>query len=201
MAMLTNRVKVASTTTGTGAFTLGSAYTGYNSFPSGSCFYVIDDLAGNWEMGFGSVSGSTLTRGVLESSNSNNLVNFTNPTIVFVDANASYTPTYKITTVSYNANITPVGDYHLNILNIGTQTGNITFAAPSGTVVDGNQLVIRFVINGTGGYTLTWNSAFAFGTDITAAMLPTTANAKFEIKFIYDSTSSKWRAVALVRGF
>lgn len=106
-----------------------------------------------------------------------------------------------VTSVSYASTVTPVGGSRFNVFNIGTQTGNITIAAPSGTPVDGNQIEVRFVINATGGYTTTFNSVYAFGTDVTTALIPTAANSKFEIKFIYDATDSKWRAVAIARGF
>lgn len=107
----------------------------------------------------------------------------------------------SVTTVSYASTVTPDGDRPFNVFNIGTQTGNITIAAPSGTPVDGNQLTIRFAIDGTGGYTTTWNAIYAFGTDITTALIPTAASSKFEIKFVYNATDSKWRAVAIARGF
>lgn len=78
-----DRVKVTSTTTGTGTFTLGAAVTGYQSFSvigdGNTTQYTIVDDAGNWEVGTGTYtsSGTTLSRDtVLESSNSNSLVNF-----------------------------------------------------------------------------------------------------------------------------
>ena len=42
---------------------------------------------------------------------------------------------------------------------------------------------------------------FAFGTDVVAADLPTTANAKFEVFFRYNTVDSKYRCVGLTRGF
>jgi len=79
-----DRVKVTSTTTGTGTFTLGSAATGYQSFSvigdGNSTYYVIQDsVAGDWEVGIGTytASGTTLSRDtILESSNSGSAVNF-----------------------------------------------------------------------------------------------------------------------------
>lgn len=80
-----DRVKVTSTSTGTGAFTLGAAATGgFQDFSvignGNTTYYTIQDTtAGAWEVGLGTYSstGPTLTRTtVLESSNSNNLVNF-----------------------------------------------------------------------------------------------------------------------------
>lgn len=79
-----DRVKVASTTTGTGTFTLGSAASGFQSFSvigdGNSTYYAIVDAAsGAWEVGIGTytASGTTLSRDtVLESSNSNAAVDF-----------------------------------------------------------------------------------------------------------------------------
>lgn len=83
---LLDRVKVVSTSTGTGNFTLGSALAGFKSFVDGTYYYVIDNQAGDWEMGLGTISGSTLTRSPILSSNSNNLVNFSSGTkFVFSD--------------------------------------------------------------------------------------------------------------------
>lgn len=104
------------------------------------------------------------------------------------------------TTVAYASSITPdISAY--SIFNVGTLTGNITINAPTGTPTDNTKLLFRFVQDGTGGRTYTWNSVFAFGTDVVAADLPTTANAKFEVFFRYNTVDSKYRCVGLTRGF
>ena len=79
-----DRVKVTSTTTGTGTFTLGSAAPGFQSFSvigdGNQTYYTIQAaITGDWAVGVGTYtsSGTTLSRDVvLESSNSGNLVNF-----------------------------------------------------------------------------------------------------------------------------
>lgn len=85
MPSFADRVKDTTTTTGTGAITLaGTPPTGYVSFATGFgssaliVGYVIDDGAGNWEVGKGTFNGTTgLTRDtVRSSSNANALVNF-----------------------------------------------------------------------------------------------------------------------------
>jgi hypothetical protein len=80
--VLKNRVKVTSTTTGTGAFTLGSAVAGYQDFSvigdGNETYYVITDGT-DWEVGKGTYtsSGTTLSRAqVFGSSNSGALVNW-----------------------------------------------------------------------------------------------------------------------------
>jgi hypothetical protein len=82
--VLKDRVKETSTTTGTGTLTLGGAASGFQSFAAignGNTTYyaIVDSAAGAWEVGIGTYtsSGTTLSRDtVLESSNSNNAVNF-----------------------------------------------------------------------------------------------------------------------------
>jgi hypothetical protein len=105
-----------------------------------------------------------------------------------------------ITSVAYAATVTPNTDT-TDILNIGALTGAITIAAPTGTPVDGQKLTIRMLQDGTGGRVVTWNAIYAFGTDVTAAMEPTTLNSKWERIFEYNATDTKWRATGIVRGF
>jgi hypothetical protein len=79
-----DRVKVASTSTGTGTITLGAAPTGFQDFANigdgNQTYYtIVDGVAGDWEVGIGTytASGTTLSRDtVLSSSNSGNLVDF-----------------------------------------------------------------------------------------------------------------------------
>lgn len=77
-----DRVKETSTTTGTGAYTLAGAATGFQSFAAigdgNTCHYVAEDGT-NWEVGIGTytASGTTLARTtILASSNSDAAVNW-----------------------------------------------------------------------------------------------------------------------------
>jgi hypothetical protein len=101
---------------------------------------------------------------------------------------------------AYAATVTPNADT-TDVLNIAALTGALAVGAPTGTPVDGQKLTVRLLQDGTGGRVVTWNAAFAFGTDITAAMEPTAASSKWERVFEWNATDSKWRATGLVRGF
>lgn len=86
-------------TTGTGTITLGSASSGFQSFAGAGVAngdtvrYVIEDGTA-WEIGSGvyTASGTTLTRSVLESSNSDTAINLSGSATVFVTAVAEDLP-------------------------------------------------------------------------------------------------------------
>ena len=84
-----DRVKVTTSTTGTGTLTLGSAETDFQSFSvigdGNQTYYAIKSDAG-WEVGIGTYthSGTTLSRDtILESSNSGSAVSLTGTSTVF----------------------------------------------------------------------------------------------------------------------
>jgi hypothetical protein len=89
MALVINdRVKVTSTSTGTGAFALGVAQTGFEDFTaignSNTTYYTIfNQGTTEWEVGLGTLDGTSanLTRTtILTSSNSDSVVTFTGGT-------------------------------------------------------------------------------------------------------------------------
>ena len=86
MALVINdRVKVTSTTTGTGAFALGAAVTGFETFAQGignnntTYYCIFNQGTTEFEVGLGTLDGTSanLTRTtVISSSNSDAAVNF-----------------------------------------------------------------------------------------------------------------------------
>ena len=99
MVTLVNRAKVTTATTGTGTITLGSAESGYQSFADAGVSdgdvvrYVIED-GDDWEIGSGTytATGTTLSRTVDESSNSDAALNLTGSAVVFITAAAEDIP-------------------------------------------------------------------------------------------------------------
>ncbi len=90
---LYNLARMTTATTGTGTITLGSAETGYLSFAAAgvsdgeTVTYGIVD-GNNREVGRGvyTSSGTTLTRSVVTSTNSNNAINLSGAAVVFITA-------------------------------------------------------------------------------------------------------------------
>ena len=93
MAQFADRVKVSNTTTASAGsattLTLGSAEAGYQAVPSSldgeTIRYVIEE-GNTWEIGTGTYthSGTTLSRSVASSSNSNNAIAVTSSSKVFI---------------------------------------------------------------------------------------------------------------------
>ncbi len=94
--VLGNRAKMSTSTTGTGTITLGSALSGYQTFAQAGITngqtvrYAIEDGT-NFEIGSGvfTSSGTTLTRNVTESSNSDSAISLSGSAEVFITASAA----------------------------------------------------------------------------------------------------------------
>ena len=94
--VLGNRAKMSTSTTGTGTITLGSALSGYQTFAQAGITngqtvrYAIEDGT-NFEIGSGvfTSSGTTLTRSVTESSNSDSAISLSGSAEVFITASAA----------------------------------------------------------------------------------------------------------------
>ena len=145
MAKLFNRAKMTTATTGTGTVTLGSAASGFQTFAAAGVSngdvvqYVIEEGA-NFEIGTGtySTTGTSLTRTVTESSNSDNAISLSGDATVSITAVADdYNRlqnggSTKVEATSTGASITG------NLAITGTiPAGKLTGALPA---IDGSAL-------------------------------------------------------------
>jgi hypothetical protein len=81
-----------------------------------------------------------------------------------------------------------------------TLAGNRTLGNPTNPA-DGQQCVWEIIQDATGTRTLAFDTQFAFGTDITTAVVSTGANKRDFLTAIYNSTATKWYVVGFVKGY
>jgi hypothetical protein len=96
--------------------------------------------------------------------------------------------------ITINADTTDVAT-QLNTQAVGTLTVN----APTGTLYDGQRLLLR--VRTTNVQTYSWNAIFGGGAIVA---LPTTSNgsSKYDyIGFMYNSALAKWLVVAYATGY
>ena len=100
---------------------------------------------------------------------------------------------------AYAATITPDVSLY-GTYEIGALTGNIAINNPTGiTPVDGQQLSIRLLQDGTGGRTITWDTQYQFGSTFASGGITTLANQSFHVLFEWVASASKWRCLSIVR--
>lgn len=104
---------------------------------------------------------------------------------------------FSTSTIASSPTPAPVGSASLNMLFITALAVGATFSAPSGTLSNGNRLLVRIKDTGTP-KSLTWNSAYRGG-DVP---LPTTTipTKTTYAGFVYNSTDSKWDCILAISG-
>jgi hypothetical protein len=105
-------------------------------------------------------------------------------------------PARAVAASGTSGTLTPNGDT-TDVFNAFSLDGGITIAAPSGTPVDGQKLILRFKDNGTA-RAITWTiSSGAYRATGITLPTTTTANKITYVGCVYNSTDSFWDAVAL----
>lgn len=159
---LYNRAKMTTATTGTGTLTLGSAVTGFLSFADAGATdgdvisYVIADGA-SWEVGYGTYtsSGTTLSRTVRKSSNSNSAISLSGSATVAITPHAE--DLVGIVSRSARTSNTILGAADQGkLIDITSGTFSQTFTAAA-TLGDGWFVYVKN--SGTGEITLDPNSS------------------------------------------
>ena len=167
MVKLVNRAKVSTSSTGTGTITLGSAVSGYQTFADAGVAdgetvrYVIEDGTA-WEIGTGTytASGTTLSRSVEESSNSDAAINLSGSAVVFATAAAAdvmntTNPVITAGTITEDVYALSGTSVALEPDNGSVQTHTLT---GNTTYTDGfsaGQAITLMIDDGTA-YTITW---------------------------------------------
>ena len=170
MAVLKNRAKMSTSTTGTGTITLGSAESGYQTFGGAGVAnadvvrYVIEDGTA-WEIGTGTytATGTTLTRTVSESSNADAAIVLTGSATVFIGATAEDIPAlYADNESSPTAQPSATGTNAIAIGDSAVSTGSRTVAF-SNSRAGGWDSIAGAILNNTTTYGTTSEGNIAFG--------------------------------------
>ncbi len=149
MVKLVNRAKMTTATTGTGTITLGSAVDGFQTFAAAGVAngdtvrYCIEDGTSSFELGSGvyTASGTTLTRVVSESSNSDNAINLSGDAIVFITAIAADIQPTTFTTTVFTATASQTTftvSYTVGFVEVflnGSKLSAADFTATNGTSI------------------------------------------------------------------
>ncbi len=113
---------------------------------------------------------------------------------------ASVTPPKMAASAALTDAATIATDASLSSIFKVTLGGNRTLGNPTNPTA-GQKVVWRFKQDGTGSRTITLDTKFRLGTDLTAITLTTTASKTDYMGAIYNSDDDKWDVVALVKGF
>ncbi len=157
-----DRVKeVCTAAIGTGAITLAGAATGFQTFAAGFTVgatlpYCIVDASGNWETGIGTLTGATtLTRGVVKSSNGGSLINFgAGSKDVFCTPLASQLAALQVSQDIAFAAAIPLNVAGTQYMPQQTVSSVLAFTA-AGSPVKGASVYVRLLADGTNAPTFT----------------------------------------------
>lgn len=137
-------------------------------------------------------NSATLTNKTLTAPVISTITNTGTLTLPIVTSSVS---NYKTSSTTSSAAPAPTGDAKENLYQLTALATAPTFAAPSGTVGDGNTLLIRITSDATP-RVLTWNAIYRGG-GVIALPSTTTASKTMYVQFIYNSLATKWDLVGI----
>lgn len=123
---------------------------------------------------------------------------FTGPVEVGGALAASASIVAGVTSLTYGASISLDASLanHFRVI----LAGNATLASPVNPS-DGQAIRVEVIQDSTGGRTLAYGAAFAFGTDLPAPQLSSGPNERDILAFIYNEFAQRWWFVGKVGGF
>lgn len=183
----------------TGSYTVTLAVSGSSGatvvIPQGYSVTVYSDLTniyldndglsqGGGNANFGAVTATSVTATTVTATN------LTSSTL-----NGLIVP--RIQTITSASTITPTSAT-ADIYEVSALATNTTIAAPSGTPVDGQKLILRITSNATGGWTFTWTTTSG-GYRIIGTAFPTSivASKTIYVGCIYNSAAGYWDVLAV----
>jgi hypothetical protein len=195
----------------TGAVTSTGNSTVLGSFSSANLAAAVTDETGTGALVF--ATSPTLVAPALGTPASGVVTNLTGTASININgtvgATTANTGAFTTLTASTNINSTRVDPRTSTVADTATLTPNIsandqysltaqaqalTVAAPIGTPVDGNKLILRILDNGVA-RAITWNATYT----VIGTTLPTTTTASkmLYVGCIYNSTNTRWDVVAV----
>lgn len=98
----------------------------------------------------------------------------------------------RVQAVASTATLTPNTSLY-DVVAVTAQAAGLTVAAPTGSMVNGKQLVVRIRDNGVA-RAITWNAAYVFY-DASQAPVTTVVGRTLYVIFMYNTATSTWDAV------
>jgi hypothetical protein len=109
--------------------------------------------------------------------------------------------TLPFRTITYAATIAV--DLSLGSKKKITLTGSPTISAPTGTPIDGAQIIFRIIQGGAGSHAITWDPVYKFRGPLAGIVWSTAVGAKDHVTFVYDADatpSPEWDCLSFAKG-